>query len=160
MTYWVKPTPAQSPFPGAQSITDFNHTNRRVSGRGILQWGVDGVYVNATWIFTSATAQFVTNGIVPGVVLYIVGANPPLRFSTTIVNVVNETTVWVNDDFGGNFSECRFKCGINIPYYIEQLQAQMKATDGFSTMFRWGRLWSDAPVQAFAADETGELLAI
>ncbi|MCK5603746.1 hypothetical protein KAR91_17800 [Candidatus Pacearchaeota archaeon] len=152
--------PARSAFPGAKSIVDYNQSNRRVSERGIIEWGVDGVYVNFTFFFTSASGLFVTKGLGAGLILYIVGANPTLRFSTLVTGVLNETTLQVQDNFGGNFNACRYKLGTVIPYTIEQMVKQMKDTDGFSTMFRWGRVWSDAPVQAFAKDETGELLAI
>ena len=104
----VIPPPARSAFPGAKSIVDYDQISRKVSGlKGIAQWGINGVYLNASFTFTSPTALFQTKGFAPCVPIYIVGANPPLRLATTITNVLNETTVQVADDFGGTFNACR-----------------------------------------------------
>ena len=124
------------------------------------QWNTDGASGSGTGIFTSATSEFITAGVVADDPVFITFGTPPITLASTVFTVDSQTDFSINWMADQDYTNMTFKVGEAAQHTFESLTAIVAARNVQPYTRKFVRCWTRALLSDFNPDETGDVYII
>ena len=142
------------PFPGA--LTKFSMPPGPDDWQPKF-WSTTGIAGVPSNELTDLNAHFLDDGIQIGDVLYATGSpgQPPL--ATSVLFVIQNTLLAINDFLEPGATNIVYKVGMKAPHTLQTLANIVLARGLKAATFHWSLVWTQAPFLDFRHDETGDI---